>query len=360
MNFFDDYFVFSSSEKKGIFIFLCVLSLMTAFYMVMPYVFTAKKYDFTEFKNELESKRNSQDKESNSVELFSFNPNTISRDSLVLLGLSSKQSYNVVNYRAKVGKFNSEKDFRKIYSIPDSLADELSPFLVFDEIETKRFSKEKSKLIKYKKDSLFPFNPNEANLEELKVLGLTDKQAQTIMNYKSKGGKFYKKEDLKKMYSISDELYNKLEPYILINEKEKIIEEKQIIAIELNSASKSQLVSVKGIGEKTAVRILKYKEKLGGFSSLNQLNDVYGLDSVVKLNKERYFFVSTKELTQLNINKVTFKELLAHPYCDYNSTKKLINFREMHGDFISIEQILENNLIKAEQYRKIAPYLTLK
>ena len=93
---------------------------------------------------------------------------------------------------------------------------------------------------------------------------------------------------------------------------------------------------------------------------MNQLDDVYGLDSTIKNNKTTYFIINTEVLSKIRINNITFKELLYHPYCDYNTTKKIINYREMHGDFISIEQILENNLIKAKQYRKIAPYLTLK
>ena len=176
-----------------------------------------------------------------------------------------------------------------------------------------------------------------------------------MINFKQKGGKFYKKEDLKKIYSISDELYNKLEPYISIER-----DENEISIIELNSATKEQLKKIRGIGEKTAERLIVYRTQLGGYSNLNQLDDVYGLDSTIKNNKTTYFIINTEVLSKIRINNITFKELLYHPYCDYNTTKKIINYREMHGDFISIEQILENNLIKAKQYRKIAPYLTLK
>ncbi|MFQ3336213.1 MAG: competence protein ComEA [Flavobacteriales bacterium] len=350
MNFFNNYFVFSNSEKKGIFIFVCVLFLMTLFYMVMPYFFINEKYDFTEFKKELEAKKGISEKRD--FQLFNFNPNLISRDSLLLLGLSSKQSFNIVNYRKKVGQFKSEKDFRKIYSIEDSLATVLAPYLTFSNNRSKQ---KVASISKNRNDSLFNFNPNSVSEYELESLGLSSGQAKTLINFKQKGGKFYKKEDLKKIYSISDELYNKLEPYISIER-----DENEISIIELNSATKEQLKKIRGIGEKTAERLIVYRTKLGGYSNLNQLDDVYGLDSTIKNNKTTYFIINTEVLSKIRINNVTFKELLYHPYCDYNTTKKIINYREMHGDFISIEQILENNLIKAKQYRKIAPYLTLK
>jgi competence protein ComEA len=350
MNFFNNYFIFSNSEKKGIFIFVCVLFLMTLFYMVMPYFFINEKYDFTEFKKELEAKKGISEKRD--FQLFNFNPNLISRDSLLLLGLSSKQSFNIVNYRKKVGQFKSEKDFRKIYSIEDSLANVLAPYLTFSNNRSKQ---KVASISKNRNDSLFNFNPNSVSEYELESLGLSSGQAKTLINFKQKGGKFYKKEDLKKIYSISDELYNKLEPYISIER-----DENEISIIELNSATKEQLKKIRGIGEKTAERLIVYRTKLGGYSNLNQLDDVYGLDSTIKNNKTTYFIINTEVLSKIRINNVTFKELLYHPYCDYNTTKKIINYREMHGDFISIEQILENNLIKAKQYRKIAPYLTLK
>lgn len=350
MNFFNNYFVFSNSEKKGIFIFVCVLFLMTLFYMVMPYFFINEKYDFTEFKKELEAKKGISEKRD--FQLFNFNPNLISRDSLLLLGLSSKQSFNIVNYRKKVGQFKSEKDFRKIYSIEDSLANVLAPYLTFSNNRSKQ---KVASISKNRNDSLFNFNPNSVSEYELESLGLSSGQAKTLINFKQKGGKFYKKEDLKKIYSISDELYNKLEPYISIER-----DENEISIIELNSATKEQLKKIRGIGEKTAERLIVYRTQLGGYSNLNQLDDVYGLDSTIKNNKTTYFIINTEVLSKIRINNITFKELLYHPYCDYNTTKKIINYREMHGDFISIEQILENNLIKAKQYRKIAPYLTLK
>ena len=357
MNFFDDYFVFSNSEKKGIFIFVIILFSMILFYMVMPSIFTQEKFDFTEIKNELEAKNKSNNTIKVELSLFRFNPNTISKDSLLLLGLSSKQSYNLINYRNKVGNFKTEKDFRKIYSISDSLANVLSPYLIFNKQNS--IHKESSFVTK-KNDSLFIFDPNTVSNSQLQTLGFSDKQAGTFMNFKNKGGKFYKKEDLKKIYSVSEDLYKNLEPYIEIRKEEDKANQIVLERISLNTASKEKLVSIRGIGIKTAERIINFRNKLGGYSTLNQLDEVYGLDTLIKAEKQKYFYIETNDIVKLNLNVISFKELLSHPYCDYNTTKKIINYREMHGDFERVEQILENNLIKAKQYRKIVSYLTLK
>ncbi|MEN9001362.1 MAG: helix-hairpin-helix domain-containing protein, partial [Flavobacteriales bacterium] len=348
MNFFDNYFVFSTSEKKGIFTFVVLLFLMSLFYAVMPSLFPAKKYDFTEFKKELAAKQNKASNRNSPPELFSFNPNNISRDSLLMLGFNSKQSYNIVNFREKVGRFKSKQDFKKIYSISDSLYQVVEPFLVLSE-NKKHHKNSRKEFSGLDKDSLFAFDPNTASLSDFEKLGLSNKQSKTIFNYRSKGGQFRKKEDFKKMYSISDKKYNELESFIAIETKSEVEIpklKKAIEKIEINLASKSQLIAIRGIGEKTATRILKYRKQLGGFSELSQLDKVYGLDSNLKVNKTTFFEVEPKLISKILLNEVTFKELLAHPYFDYNTTQKIINFREMHGDFESIEQILENNLIK--------------
>ena len=121
------------------------------------------------------------------------------------------------------------------------------------------------------------------------------------MNFKKKGGAFDKKEDIKKIYSISENLYNKLEPYIKIS---KVVEKTRQVVLErisLNSASKEELISIKGIGIKTAERIINFRNKLGGYSALDQLDEVYGLDSLIKAEKQNYFFIETSLIVKLKL-----------------------------------------------------------
>ena len=361
MKFFNEYFVFSSSEKRGIFVFLLIIGALSVFYWMMPYLFVSEPTDFSKW----EEKFAENSKLSNEIiqpQQFYFNPNTISVDSLIRIGFSKRQANNIVNYRNKVGKFKNSKDFKKLYSINDSTFNKISPFLIFKATSVKAI--EIKKVIK--SDSLFVFNPNTIERAELIQLGFSQKQANTLLNFRNKGGKFFKPEDLKKVYSVSDKLYQKLEPYIKIEKQEKpdLTPRRQFdqkkMTIPVNQCDAKEFEIISGIGPKLSVRIIKYRDKLGGFHSVHQLKEVYGLDSTIVNQNFQSFFIFPNEIKKININRVTFKELMAHPYFSYSTTKKIINFRDQHGDFRSVEEILENNLIKLEQYRKIAPYISIE
>ncbi|MDG1175319.1 MAG: helix-hairpin-helix domain-containing protein [Flavobacteriales bacterium] len=233
MKFFDDYFVFSSKEKKGILTLVIIILLMIIAYRVIPNVFKPEIQDFTEVRALIEA-MNSEIESEKATSLFKFNPNTISLDSMLLLGLSKKQAYNIKNYREKVGDFKKKEEIKKIFSIPDSLASQLIPFIKLDKVVS---TSSKQKYVSEKSISLFNFDPNTVTQNELQNLGFSSKQAKTLKNFREMGGRFKSKEDLKKIYGVSDKLYQSLEPYIQFPEKEVKEEIQETLEIvELNSA----------------------------------------------------------------------------------------------------------------------------
>jgi competence protein ComEA len=355
MKFFDDYFVFSSKEKKGILTLVIIILLMIIAYRVIPNVFKPEIQDFTEVRALIEA-MNSEIESEKATSLFKFNPNTISLDSMLLLGLSKKQAYNIKNYREKVGDFKKKEEIKKIFSIPDSLASQLIPFIKLDKVVS---TSSKQKYVSEKSISLFNFDPNTVTQNELQNLGFSSKQAKTLKNFREMGGRFKSKEDLKKIYGVSDKLYQSLEPYIQFPEKEVKEEIQETLEIvELNSAKFYEIKKGLNITSKQAGMVISYREKIGGFVNLSQLNEVYGLEdfdlkSVAKVE------INLQSISLININTATFKELVAHPYLSFSDVKKIVNYRDMHGDFVDLEQIHQNNLINLKQYRKIAEYLTL-
>ena len=145
----------------------------------------------------------------------------------------------------------------------------------------------------------FPFNPNELQTEQWTELGLSEKQVNVLMNYRAKGGKFYKKEDFKKMFCISSEEYNILEPYITIPEKannqQPIKYEtkvKPLFIVEINAADTFDLQEVKGIGSSYARRISNYRDRLGGFIKKEQLLEVFGIDSAKYVQIQASFTIN--------------------------------------------------------------------
>jgi competence protein ComEA len=238
--------------------------------------------------------------------------------------------------------------------------------------------KEKSNYIPGKKEfastnppvtqaAYFNFDPNQLPESDWKKLGLSNKQIRSIKNYESKGGTFRTKEDIKKMYTISASLYAVLEPYIQIAEKQTTIPAEKLAhtfrtselkIVEINSADSLQLSTVRGIGPFYAKMIIRYRNLLGGFYTKQQLLEVWKLDKEKYDAIEKYIVVDTSNINKININTCTSKEL-KHPYINWKTVNGIINYREKHGDFNTINDIKKTDLIDAETFLKLAPYLKL-
>ncbi|MFN7014568.1 MAG: helix-hairpin-helix domain-containing protein, partial [Bacteroidia bacterium] len=224
---------------------------------------------------------------------------------------------------------------------------------------------------------LFVFNPNSSTDEEFRRLGLTEKQIKNIRNYLEKAGSFRFKEDFGKLYAIGDSLFAILNPYIDLPDKEtyyasnKIPKEKQEQAkfekpktqktlLELNGADSLQLIEIKGIGPAFASRIIKYRNRLGGYQHIEQLKEIYGMKEELYELIKTQVKVNPSVIIKININSCTPEEFKNHPYVNnWNIANALINYRKKHGLFKSIEEIKKCDLVNEELYLKLAPYLTL-
>ncbi|MBC8109451.1 MAG: helix-hairpin-helix domain-containing protein, partial [Verrucomicrobia bacterium] len=220
---------------------------------------------------------------------------------------------------------------------------------------------------------LFAFDPNEVSIEEWQRLGMKKYLANRIIKYRSKGGKFRKKEDLKKIYGFPENLYTSLEPYIQIpdnqgfkkkefvprEEKEKPRFEKkefnQVTTFDLNTADTTQLKRIKGIGTGFANRIIKYRENLGGFYEANQIREIYGLPPETADELLKYATIQTPAI-KIDLNTVSQEELGRHPYFR-RFAKVIIAYRKQHGDYASSEDLKKIKIISAEDFEKMKLYL---
>jgi competence protein ComEA len=220
--------------------------------------------------------------------------------------------------------------------------------------------------------NLFAFNPNETTKDELIELGFSGKLATRIINYRNKGGTFRIKNDLLKMYGMDSSLFDVVKPYMLLPDsvikkqfasKNFIDETKKkvvIIRFDINTADTTHLKSIYGIGEKLSLRIIKYRESLGGFIRPDQLQEVFGLDTaVVNRLAAKSFIEENFHPKKLNLNTATEEELEKHPYLNRKEAKAIVSYRFQHGKFNSVEEVQKIYLLDKITSDKIAPYLTL-
>ena len=230
------------------------------------------------------------------------------------------------------------------------------------------------------KSERFDFNPNNLSEQEWKRLGLTESQIKSIKKYESKGGKFRKKEDVKKMYCIKQEQYESLEPYIQISspveiartpEKTKSIFQdgkvenasalnvpkvERLNVIELNSADSATLTSIKGIGAFYAKNIIKHRNSLGGFVNKEQLLEIWKFDQEKLRAIEKYIDIDESKIKKININTCEAADLKS-PYIKWTVANAIVNYRKNHGKYKTVDEIKKTDLVDEETYRKIVPYL---
>lgn len=220
------------------------------------------------------------------------------------------------------------------------------------------------------KPVLFYFDPNTIDLIAWQKLGLSEKQAQAILNYRSKGGVFRKKADLQKMYTISPGLYQLLEPYVQIagdelsslprtkvSSQEQVSIPKEFKLIELNGADTAALDEIRGIGKVFARRIVAYRERIGGFYKKEQLMEVFGIDSLKYNEIKTQVAVDPDKLKRININTVEVNDFKNHPYIRYKQVNALIQYRKQHGNYSNIADLNKVAILTPEIIGRLAPYL---
>ena len=229
-------------------------------------------------------------------------------------------------------------------------------------------NKKRNYYTKYEKKKRFSapprkFNPNEYSAQDWMNLGLSEKQVAVLLKFTKNG--IRSNEDLKRIFVISDELYALIKDSTYYPERPKteytpkVIEEKKIQKIEINSASVKELEKLKGIGPFFAKQIIKYRDRLGGFASKEQILEVWKMTVETYDNLIPQIEIDKSKIRKLKINDVTPEELKNHPYLNWSQVNSIIKMRMQRTKFNVIDEIQESKLIDAETFEKLIPYLSL-
>jgi competence protein ComEA len=301
--FLKDYFTFTRSERNGLFVLIIFIFILIVVRLIIPHIRQNKTYDFSEFQDE-------------------------------------------------INEF--EKSVSEVKENPEGT--EITP----------------------KNSELFFFDPNTAKQEELLNLGLKPGVVKNILKYRDHGGNFRVNKDLKKIYGLDSADYIRIEPYILITASKdpsfKLQSEDSIKMypyvgydktdsfqpLPLNISDSATLTGIYGIGPVLSVRIIKYRNLLGGYVSTEQLREVYGMTEENFEHIRNAIYIDTAAITPININAADFTGLSRHPYLTDYQARAIISYREINGKFINTNEIEKNNLLPQDIYLKIKPYLTVE
>jgi competence protein ComEA len=227
-------------------------------------------------------------------------------------------------------------------------------------------------------DRVFPFDPNAASESEWMRLGLNSRQARIIRNYVSKGGRFRRAEDLLRVYGFPEEALDVLAPHVRIHPSVRETSHdaykgrplagpsrerspRRIGKIGINSADSSAWESLPGIGPVLASRIVKFRERLGGFHSASQVAETYGLpDSVYLLIRPLLLEEPQNFSPVLDINAATVAEMRSHPYMTPRLARSVVAYREQHGRYGRVEDLLAIETMTGELVEKLKPYILIR
>ena len=395
-----DYFYHTATERKG----MAILGFCTVFFMLVPYAFPyfikdKNKIDIVAMNIEAAKIRKSQkpttsddaseiEKDFSSYKPFPFNPNTATQKDFAQLGLSEKVANTILHYREKGGKFYKPEDFKKIWGLKEADFLRLKDYINLETVHyAKKYDKKEGKEVEEVVVEYSNFDPNLASIDDLLKQGIPKKTSYMITHYREKGGKFRKKEDLKKIYGMPEDVYNKLEAYIVIPENktntlfptdknavasvgangqipnsynntgQKKFPPAAPINIDINKATMEDWTKLNGIGPGYAKRIVNFRDKLGGFCNVEQVKETFGLpDSTFQKIKTQ--LTVSPILKKININTATVEEFKSHPYLKWNQVNIITNYRAQHnGTIANLEELKKIQGLPADVIEKIKPYL---
>lgn len=226
--------------------------------------------------------------------------------------------------------------------------------------------------------ALAPFEPNLADSIELLHLGLPSYVVNNVIKYRQKGGRFSTPESFARIYGLTEEKFKELKPYIYISkdfikkpEQRKFLQERpkrehkmdslpkpfkypEGTLVDVNAADTTELKKIPGIGSGIARRIVAYRNRLGGFYSLEQLNEV----EFVSADLFKWFKLESDSIRKLPINRVGLDQLRAHPYINFYQAKVIVEYRRKRGEIKSLSQLSLYEEFTEKDLKRLSAYVS--
>lgn len=297
-----DFLAFSRNSRRGVLVILFLFLVLAAIPRVYGFIFWEKPDIVVVHSEEIEDQDKSPSELIVSIEII--DPNALSAEKWMELGLSKKQAQSIINFKNKIGGFKDAETLKKAYGISDDF-----------------FEKIKDKLI-------FTSKVNETN-------------------------KHSKEQFLSKDNNISGDT--------ILMKKDTLIEDAVILnLIDLNSAAFDDLMGIKGIGNYFAEKIIDLRIQRGGFVSVDQLLEIQYLDEEKLEQIKPYLAIDLEKINKININTVTIKRLSKHPDITWEMARSILDLRSDLGGFCSLDELLLSAHIDMRRFKNLKNYLTIE
>lgn len=220
------------------------------------------------------------------------------------------------------------------------------------------------------KYTLFSFDPNKADSATFVKLGLKYYVASNILKFRAKGGVFRTAESFSKVYGITPEKFKELEPYIAIEAVKPIAKDTVIkatglnkqrnIVVELNTADTTELMQVYGIGRGYAKAIVRFRQQAGGYVSVEQLRELYGMTDAAYTKISPSCRVDISKVRKINVNTASVERLNAHPYLNFYEAKAIYEYRRRKGRLQSVDELRQLPELSPQTLARISGYFTFE
>lgn len=220
------------------------------------------------------------------------------------------------------------------------------------------------------------FDPNSITESQLHAMGVSRRVASNWIKYLASGAKFRRKEDVQKIYGLSSNTYDAISPYMVINNEKETTKsytaqspdstvntsakprwKREIPVIDINLCTADELMQLRGIGEVLSGRIIKYRDLLGGFVTIEQLKEVYGLPEETYEAIKPQILIDPKMVNRIRINMADVDMLAGFPYIPWRTAQQIVSYKNHHGAFRSIDDLRQIRSLQPEWIEKIEPYL---
>lgn len=291
-------------------------------------------------------------------ESFPFDPNTVSTTDLQRLGLSPKQASSFIKFRT-ARPFRQIEEIQKLYILqPEQAAHLIEHGRV---LPTKIASNEG--VAPAPAPESFAFDPNTISADSFTLLGFTKREAATLLKYRSyRPLTFRTPEDLLRVTAINPQRIGELLPLVEIElPEQQAMEDPELVttepvSIDINTATVAEWQKLPGIGPYRAQKIVDFRNKLGGFVSVEQVSTTYGLPDT-SFQQVAHLLNVKPPSPALYVNRMNAEELAIHPYLKRRTAEIIVRYRDNHGPFASAEELKKVRALTTESLERLLPYL---